>query len=96
MSLGAEQSDGAELDHIRDTLSGLVRFTGNLRSEMLDGFARMDRRFEKVDARLDRQAADIKELKSDVAELKSDVTELKSDNVEIKGMLATILARLPE
>ncbi|WP_422136903.1 hypothetical protein [Endozoicomonas sp. ALD040] len=81
MSLRNHRTSDTELDHIRDTLTGMVTYASNTRGEML-------RRF-------DHQDKEIAALKSDVTVLKKDVTVLKEDVGEIKGTLKIILSRLP-
>ncbi|WP_257254408.1 hypothetical protein, partial [Endozoicomonas sp. SESOKO3] len=73
MSLNAEQPPETELDHIRDTLTGIVSYASKTRAEMHRGFAHIDKRF-------DQQGKDITALQSDVADLKADNAELKADN----------------
>ncbi|WP_257254370.1 MULTISPECIES: hypothetical protein [unclassified Endozoicomonas] len=86
--LNAEQPPETELDHIRDTLTGIVAYASKTRAEMHRGFAQIDKRFDQQDKRFDQQGRDI-------AALKADNAELKADNVEIKETLKLILSRLP-
>ncbi|WOG29049.1 hypothetical protein [Endozoicomonas sp. 8E] len=81
MSLNVEQPPETELDHIRDTLTGIISYASKTRAEMHQGFARIDKRF-------DQQGKEI-------AALKADNADLKADNAEIKEALKLILSRLP-
>ncbi|WP_257255142.1 MULTISPECIES: hypothetical protein [unclassified Endozoicomonas] len=95
MSLNAEQPPETELDHIRDTLTGIVSYASKTRGEMHRRFDQQEKRFDERDKRFDHQDKAIAALKADNAELKADIVELKADNVEIKGALKLILSRLP-
>ena len=60
-----------ELDHIRDTLTGMVDVVGETRQDV----KQLD---SKVDKRFDRQDKDITELKADNAEIKEMLKALLS------------------
>ena len=79
MSLQAEQEPGTGLDHIRDTLTGMVSFASKTRGEMHQRFDKQDKRMDRLEQKVDKQG--------------SDITELKADNAEIKEMLKTLLSR---
>ncbi|MGI9282649.1 MAG: hypothetical protein ACR2PX_23885 [Endozoicomonas sp.] len=55
MAVKAESYANGELDHIRDTLTGLVRFASNTRAEMIKRFDKQDQMFECQQKTLDSQ-----------------------------------------
>ena len=63
MSLKAEQQSDTELDHIRDTLTGIVSYASKTRGEMHHRF--------------DQQAQELSELKANNLQLKADNAEIK-------------------
>ena len=79
MSLKAEQPSDTELDHIRDTLTGIVSYASKTRGEMHQRFDQQDKRFDNQD--------------KEIAGLKADNAQLKADNAEIKEMLKALLSR---
>ncbi len=54
MSLKTERIPDTELDHIRDTLTGVVSFASKTRGEMHHRFNEQDKRFDEQDKRLSR------------------------------------------
>ncbi|WP_257253269.1 MULTISPECIES: hypothetical protein [unclassified Endozoicomonas] len=82
MSLNAEQPNETELDHIRDTLTGIVSYASKTRAEMHQGFARIDKRFDqqekrfaqiderfvKIDERFDQQEKHFDQFKQETRE----------------------------
>ncbi len=55
MSLKTERIPDTELDHIRDTLTGVVSFASKTRGEMHQRFDTQDKRFDEQDKRFDEQ-----------------------------------------
>ena len=97
MSLNAEQQNDTELDHIRDTLTGIVSFASKIRGEMHQRFDQQDRRFDQQDKRFDQQQ-DQQDKRFDQQDKRFDqqdkeIASLKTDNAEIKEMLRTLLSR---
>ena len=86
MSLNAEQQNDTELDHIRDTLTGIVSFASKTRGEMHQRFDQQDKRFDQQDKRFDQQDKRFDHQDREIA-------SLKADNAEIKEMLKTLLSR---
>ena len=67
MSFSAEQQNDTELDHIRDTLTGIVSFARKTRGEMHQRFDQQERQFSQfkheVRERFDRQDKENAEIK---------------------------------
>ena len=100
MSLNAEQQNDTELDHIRDTLTGIVSFASKTRGEMHQRFDQQDKRFDQQDKRFDQQDKrfDQQDKRFDHQDKRFDhqdreIASLKADNAEIKEMLKTLLSR---
>ncbi|WP_422474475.1 hypothetical protein [Endozoicomonas sp. ALB032] len=109
MSLNAKQTTETELDHIRDTLTGIVSYASKTRAEMHQGFAQIDecfeqvdkrfeevdKRFEEVDKRFEQVDKRFDQVDKRFDQQGKEIAALKADNVEIKESLKLILSRLP-
>ncbi|UYM14696.1 hypothetical protein [Endozoicomonas euniceicola] len=93
MSLNAEQQNDTELDHIRDTLTGIVSFASKTRGEMHQRFDQQDKRFDQQDKRFDQQDKRFDQQDKRFDHQDREIASLKADNAEIKEMLKTLLSR---
>ena len=72
MNLKAEQLPETELDHIRDTLTGIVSYASKSRSES-------HKRFDFQDKEIAALRAENAEIKTELKVLGAEVTEVKAE-----------------
>ena len=82
MTLKAKNSFESEQDHIRNTLTDVVRIGGETKAELKAFRAETNQRFDRLENKLD----------AEVSEIKEHLARQDADNAEIKRMLSTLLA----
>lgn len=105
MNLKAEQPYDSELDHIRDTLTGLVTHVSKTRAEMHKGFEEMklgfqeqERRFAQINERFEQQDNKFAQVNERIDHVETEISQFKHEVRErftgLENTLAVILTKL--
>ena len=78
MSLKAKQQP-TEIDHVRDTLTDVVRVVGDTRQDV-----------KILGHKVDEIKSELTEVKSELTEVKSELTEVKIEQVETRKDIARL------
>lgn len=82
-------SDTKMLQAILDKVNKLEKSNNNIRSEMKEGFEKVNKRFDMVDARLDKQGKQLAYLEED-APTREEHDKLNKRVTKIEKKLASI------